>query len=190
LIAFAIGGFARALPAQFPAPIAPTSIGAMPVSRSVGAAQAPGESFAMTLSNTVQGTALTIRDSTPGASQVYSGSVSLTPTWDLNNNRVVTIYAYVSQPFTTGSASFASSLLEASATGGTGSANGVWTSFASTVDGHSSAVTLTDVIARGSNKRVIDASERIIVGLRINTTGTYIEAGRYTAVVTFGAFIQ
>ena len=74
---------------------------------SVTLAAAKGESFALTLSSTVQASALTIADSTAGASQAFSGSVVLTPDWDLTNNRVVTVYAYVSTPFTSASSSLA-----------------------------------------------------------------------------------
>jgi hypothetical protein len=153
-------------------------------------AAAKGESFAMTLSSTVQASALAIADSTAGASQAFSGSVVLTPDWDLTNNRVVTVYAYVSTPFTSASSSLASSLLEASATGGSGSANGSWNAFASTVDGYANAVTLTQVTATGANKKASGATERLTVGLRLNTTNTYVEPGNYSAVVTFAARVQ
>jgi hypothetical protein len=156
----------------------------------VNLAAAKGESFAMTLSSTVQAGALTIADSTAGASQAFSGSVVLTPDWDLTNNRVVTVYAYVSTPFTSASSALASSLLEASATGGSGSADGSWNAFGSTVDGHASAVTLTQVTASGANRKVTGVEERLTVGLRLNTTNTYVEPGSYSAVVTFAARVQ
>ena len=148
------------------------------------------ESFSMTLSSTVQATPLAIADSTAGASQTYTGAVTLTPHWDLANNRVVTIYGYVSQQFTTGSVTFPNSVLEASATGGTGSANGSWNAFASTVDGHTSAVTLTAVTATGANQKVTNASQALSVSLRLNTTNTYIQPGTYTGIVTFAAHVQ
>jgi hypothetical protein len=185
LAVLTLAALPRVLSAQFPQSIAP-----VPVARSVMPA-APGETFAISLSSTVQNTPLTIQDNAPGASQVYSGAVVLTPTWDLNNNRQVTIYAYISQQFiNASSATLPNSVVEASATGGSGSANGAWTPFASTVDGHPSGVTLTSVLARGSNKTVSDAREAITVSLRLNTTGVYFEPGRYTGVVTFGAHVQ
>ena len=179
---------ARLLPAQFPVP--PRSASIMPTAISRAVAAAPGETFSLFLSSTVQTGPLTIRDSTAGAAQAYAGSVVLTPTWDLNNNRVVTIYAYVSQPFMSSSSTLVSSALEASAIGGTGSANGIWTAFGATVDGHSSAMTLSQVLARGTTKTITDASERLTVGLRLNTTNRYVEPGLYTGIVTFGAFVQ
>lgn len=148
------------------------------------------ESFAMTLSSTVQAGPLTIADSTAGASQQFSGSLVLTPTWDLANNRQVEIYGYVSSAFTTGSVSLASSLLEASATGGTGSANGSWNAFSATVDGHASAVSLTSLTVSGASKKVTGTSERLTVGFRLNTTNTYVDPGLYTGVVTFAARVQ
>jgi hypothetical protein len=148
------------------------------------------ESFAMTLSSTVQAGPLTIADSTAGASQPFSGSLVLTPTWDLANNRQVEIYGYVSSAFTTGSVSLASSLLEASATGGTGSANGSWNPFSATVDGHASAVSLTSLTVSGASKKVTGTSERLTVGFRLNTTNTYVDPGLYTGVVTFAARVQ
>lgn len=178
----------RTLVAQFVVP--PRSASVMPTAISRALAAAPGETFSLLLSSTVQSGALAIRDSTPGATQTYSGSVVLTPTWDLNNNRVVTIYAYVSQPFTSSTSTLASSALEASALGGTGSANGAWTAFASTVDGHGTAVTLSQVLARGTTKTITDASERLTVSMRLNTTNLYLQPGLYTGVVTFGAMIQ
>ena len=162
----------------------------MPTAISRAVAAAPGETFSLFLSTTVQTGPLTIRDSTAGAGQTYSGAVVLTPTWDLNNNRVVTLYAYVSQPFTSSTTTLASSALEASAIGGTGSANGIWTAFGATVDGHGSAVTLSQVLARGTTKTITDASERLTVGLRLNTTNRYVEPGLYTGIVTFGAYVQ
>lgn len=179
---------ARLLPAQFPVPPMSASIAPTALSRVVAAA--PGETFSLFLSSTVQNGPLSIRDSTGGATQTYSGSVVLTPTWDLNNNRLVTIYAYVSQPFMSSGTTLASSALEGSAIGGTGSANGLWTSFSETVDAHGAAMTLTQVFARGPNKRVTDASERLTVGLRLNTTNRYVEPGTYTGIVTFGAHVQ
>jgi hypothetical protein len=178
----------RPLEAQFVVP--PQSASVMPTAISRALAAAPGETFSLLLSSTVQSGALAIQDSTPGATQTYSGSVVLTPTWDLNNNRVVTIYAYVSQPFTSSTSTLASSALEASALGGTGSANGVWTAFASTVDGHGTAVTLSQVLARGPTKKIIDASERLTVSMRLNTTNLYLQPGLYTGIVTFGAMVQ
>jgi hypothetical protein len=181
-VAVALAAAARVLPAQFTVP--PQSASIMPTAISRAVAAAPGETFSMFLSSTVQAGAMSVRDSTGGATQTYAGSVVLTPTWDLNNNRVVTVYAYVSQPFTSSSATISSSALEASAIGGTGSANGIWTAFAATVDGHSSGVTLTQVLARGPTKKITDASERLTVGLRLNTTNRYVEPGLYTGVVT------
>jgi hypothetical protein len=192
LLALAITGFAataRMLPAQIRSPMSPTGIAPVSLSRSAASA-APGESFAMTLSSSVQSTPRTISDSTAGASQPYTGSVILTPTWDLNNNRQISIYAYVSQPFTSASGTLASSVLEASAIGGTGSANGAWSAFSSVVDGHISAVTLTAVTAHGAGKTVNDASERLTVSFRLNTTNTSVVPGLYTGVVTFGAYVQ
>ena len=84
----------------------------------------------------------------------------------------------------------ASSVLEASAIGGTGSANGAWIAFSSVVDGHISAVTLTAVTAHGTGKTVNDASERLTVTFRLNTTNTSVVPGLYTGVVTFGAYVQ
>jgi len=179
---------ARVLSAQIP--MGMHGIAPLPVSRSLSAAAAAPESFAMTLSSSVQTGPRTIQDSTAGAAQPYAGSVVLTPTWSLNNKRQVTLYAYVSQPFTSAGSTFASSVLEASATGGTGSATGAWTPFSGLVDGHLSAVTLTSVTAQGSTKDVNDASERLTVTFRLNTTNTYITAGLYTGVVTFGAYVQ
>lgn len=148
------------------------------------------EAFAMTLSSTVQSSALAIADSTGGASQQFTGSVVLTPTWDLANNRQVQLYSYVSSVFSTGSTTLASSLLEASATGGTGSANGSWNAFSSTVDGHAEAVALTSLTVSGSSKKVTGTSERLTVGFRLNTTNTYVEPGTYTGIVTFAARVQ
>lgn len=175
--------------AQFPPTVGSPSIAPTAVS-GVLAARAPGESFSLFLSSTVQGTPLTLRDSTAGATQTYTGSVTLTPTWDLQNNRQITIYAYLSQPFINGAMTLASTTLEASATGGSGSANGIWTAFGSTVDGHGSAVTLTQLTVFGSTKKVDDASERLTVGLRMNTSNVYVQPGLYTGIVTFGARIQ
>ena len=189
-MALGVACVSRAAAAQFPTPTVSTSIAPTALARSVGAAGAPGETFSLFLSSSVQSAPLTIRDSTNGATQVYSGSVVLTPTWDLNNNRQITLYAYLSQPFTSGAAVLASTVLEASATGGSGSANGIWTSFGSTVDGHGAAVTLTQLTVFGSAKKVSDASERLTVGLRLNTTNRYVEAGLYTGIVTFGARVQ
>ena len=148
------------------------------------------ESFAMTVSSTVQATPLTIADSTAGASQVYTGNVTLTPTWDLASGRVVTIYGYVSSQFSTGTVTFANNLLEASATGGSGTANGSWNAFGSTVNSTPSAVQLTQVTASGANMKVTGAAQALTVGLRINTTATHIQPGTYTGVVTFAALIQ
>jgi hypothetical protein len=170
--------------AQIPGSFSPTP------SASITLQAQKSESFAMTLASTVQSSALAIADSTAGASQAFTGSVVLTPTWDLANNRQVTIYAYVSSAFTTGSASLASSLLEASATGGSGSANGSWNAFSSTVDGHASGVSLTSLTATGASKKVTGTGERVTVGLRLNTTNTYVEPGLYTGIVTFAARVQ
>ena len=178
----------QSIQAQFVVP--PQSASVMPTVISRALAAAPGETFSLLLSSTVQSGPLAIRDSTPGTTQTYSGSVVLTPTWDLNNNRVVTIYAYVSQPFTSGTGTLASSALEASALGGTGSANGAWTAFAATVDGHGTAVTLSQVLARGTTKKITDASERLTVSMRLNTTNVYLQPGLYTGIVTFGAMVQ
>lgn len=175
---------ASAVQAQIPGSFSPT-----PTATVTLQAQ-KAEAFAMTLSSTVQVGPLSINDSTAGAGQTYTGSVVLTPTWDLANNRQVTIYGYVSTQFSTGAVTFANGLLEASATGGTGSADGSWNPFSATVDGHASAVSLTSVTATGANKKVTGASESLTVGLRINTTNTYIEPGLYTGVVTFGARVQ
>jgi len=138
----------------------------------------------------VQATPLAINDSTGGAGQTYTGTVLLTPTWDLANNRTVNLYAYVSTTFSTGAVTFADALLEASATGGTGSANGSWNAMSGTVDGHASATSLTQVTATGANKKVTNTSERVTVSFRINSTNTYIEPGLYTGVVTFAARVQ
>jgi hypothetical protein len=86
--------------------------------------------------------------------------------------------------------SFASSLLEASANGGSGSANGSWNPFSSTVDGHANAVSLSSVTATGANKKVTGNGEQLTVAFRLNTTNTYIEPGTYTGVVTFAAHVQ
>ena len=188
LAVVALAAAARVLPAQYPVP--PQSASMMPTAIARAVAAAPGETFSLLLSSTVQTTALSIRDSTAGTAQTYAGSVVLTPTWDLNNNRVVTLYAFVSQPFTSSAATIASSALEASANGGSGSASGIWMAFATTVDGHGSAVTLTQVLARGTTKKITDASERLTVGLRLNTTNRTVEPGLYTGIVTFGAFVQ
>src|SRR6185503_905400 len=117
---------AGSVEAQIPGSFSPTP------TASITLQAQKNESFAMTLSSTVQAGPLTIADSTAGASQQFTGSLVLTPTWDLANNRQVEIYSYVSSAFTTGSVSLASSLLEASATGGTGSANGSWNAFSAT----------------------------------------------------------
>ena len=178
----------RTIQAQFAVP--PQSASVMPTALTRALAAAPGETFSLLLSSTVQSGPLAVRDSTPGTTQTYSGSVVLTPMWDLNNNRVVTIYAYVSQPFTSSTGTIASSALEASALGGSGSANGAWTSFASTVDGHGTAVTLSQVLARGTTKQITDASERLTVSMRLNTTNLYLQPGFYTGIVTFGAMVQ
>ena len=170
--------------AQIPGSFAPTP------SANITLLAQKSEAFAMTLSSSVQATALAIADSTAGASQQFTGSVILTPTWDLANNRQVTVYAYVSSAFTTGVVSLASSLLEASATGGTGSANGSWNAFSSTVDGHASAVSLTSLTATGAKKKVTGNGEQVTVGFRLNTTNTYVEPGLYTGVVTFAAHVQ
>lgn len=149
------------------------------------------ESFSMTVTSTVQATALAIADSTAGASQTYTGNVVLTPTWDLASGRSVTIYGYVSSPFTTpGAVTFASSLLEASATGGSGTANGSWNAFASTVNTQPNAVQLTKVTASGATQKVTNSSQALTVGLRLNTSNTYVQPGTYTGVVTFAAVIQ
>jgi hypothetical protein len=170
--------------AQIPGSFSPTP------SASITLQAQKSESFAMTLSSTVQSGALAIADSTAGASQAFTGTVVLTPSWDLANNRQVTLYAYVSSAFTTGSLNLASSLLEASATGGTGSANGSWNAFSSTVDGHANGVALTSVTATGSSKKVSGTAERVTVGFRLNTTNTYIDPGTYTGIVTFAARVQ
>ena len=175
----------RALPAQ-----SSTLFPVIPVARSAAAAALPGESFAMTLSSTVQSTALTIHDSTAGGSQVYTGTVILTPTWTFTVNRTVTIYSYVSSTFTTGSTTLASSLLEAAATGGTGTAMGAWSAFGSTVDGHTDAVTLSTVMANGLRRTQAGTTQQLTVSLRLNTTNTFVEAGLYTGVITFGARVQ
>ena len=170
--------------AQIPGSFAPTP------SASITLQAQKSESFAMTLSSTVQSSALAIADSTAGASQQFTGSVVLTPTWDLANNRQVQLYAYVSSAFTTGSVSLASALLEASATGGSGSASGAWSAFSSTVDGHASAVSLTSLTVSGATKKVTNTSERVTVGFRLNTTNTYVDPGTYTGIVTFAAHVQ
>jgi hypothetical protein len=170
--------------AQIPGSFAPTP------SASITLQAQKSESFAMTLASTVQSSALAIADSTGGASQQFSGSVVLTPTWDLTNNRQVQIYAYVSSAFTTGTVSLASALLEASANGGSGSANGSWNAFSSTVDGHASAVSLTSLTVAGATKKVTNTSEQVSVGFRLNTTNTYVEPGTYTGIVTFAAHVQ
>lgn len=175
---------ATTLEAQIPGSFAPTP------SASITLQAQKAESFAMTLGSTVQSGPLSIADSTGGASQQFGGSVVLTPTWDLSNNRQVQIYAYVSSPFTTGSASLASSLLEASANGGSGSANGSWNPFSSTVDGHADAVSLTSLTVAGATKKVTNTSEQVSVALRLNTTNTYVEPGLYTGIVTFAAHVQ
>ena len=175
---------ATAVEAQIPGSFAPTP------SASITLQAQKAESFAMTLSSTVQASALSIADSTGGASQQFTGSLVLTPTWDLANNRQVQIYGYVSSAFTTGSASLANSLLEASATGGTGSANGSWNPFSSTIDGHASAVSLTSLTASGASKKVTGVGERLTVGFRLNTTNTYVDPGLYSGVVTFAARVQ
>ena len=170
--------------AQIPGSFSPTP------SASITLQAQKSESFAMTLSSTVQSSPLAIADSTAGASQQFTGSLVLTPTWDLANNRQVQVYGYVSSAFTTGSVSFTSALLEASATGGTGSANGSWNPFSSTVDGHASAVSLTSLTVTGASRKVTGTSERLTVGFRLNTTNTYVEPGLYTGVVTFAAHVQ
>lgn len=175
---------AGSVEAQIPGSFSPTP------TASITLQAQKNESFAMTLSSTVQAGPLTIADSTAGASQQFTGSLVLTPTWDLANNRQVEIYGYVSSAFTTGSASLASSLLEASATGGTGSANGSWSAFSATVDGHASAVSLTSLTVSGASKKVTGTSERLTVGFRLNTTNTYVDPGLYTGVVTFAARVQ
>ena len=175
---------AGSVEAQIPGSFSPTP------TASITLQAQKNESFAMTLSSTVQAGPLTIADSTAGASQQFTGSLVLTPTWDLANNRQVEIYSYVSSAFTTGSVSLASSLLEASATGGTGSANGSWNAFSATVDGHASAVSLTSLTVSGASKKVTDTSERLTVGFRLNTTNTYVDPGLYTGVVTFAARVQ
>lgn len=175
---------AGAVEAQIPGSFSPTP------TASITLQAQKNESFAMTLSSTVQAGPLTIADSTAGASQQFTGSLVLTPTWDLANNRQVEIYGYVSSAFTTGSVSLASSLLEASATGGTGSANGSWNAFSATVDGHASAVSLTSLTVSGASKKVTGTSERLTVGFRLNTTNTYVDPGLYTGVVTFAARVQ
>lgn len=175
---------AGSVEAQIPGSFSPTP------TASITLQAQKNESFAMTLSSTVQAGPLTIADSTAGASQQFTGSLVLTPTWDLANNRQVEIYSYVSSAFTTGSVSLASSLLEASATGGTGSANGSWNAFSATVDGHASAVSLTSLTVSGASKKVTGTSERLTVGFRLNTTNTYVDPGLYTGVVTFAARVQ
>lgn len=190
---------------MFRAPSSLVAALALVVGATAAAAQIPGtytaaptvtlqaqkaESFSMTVSSTVQATPLTIADSTAGASQTYTGNVTLTPTWDLASGRVVTIYGYVSSQFSTGTVTFANSLLEASATGGTGTANGSWNAFGSTVNSTPSAVQLTQVTASGANLKVTGAGQALTVGLRLNTTATHIQPGTYTGVVTFAALIQ
>lgn len=170
--------------AQIPGSFSPTP------SSSITLMAQKNESFAMTLSSTVQTTALSIADSTAAASQGFTGSVVLTPSWDLANNRVVTMYAYVSSGFTSGTASIASSYLEASASGGTGSASGAWSAFSSTVDGHANAVSLSSLTATGTKKKVTDNSEAVTVGFRLSTANLYVEPGTYTGVVTFAARVQ
>lgn len=162
----------------------------IPVARSAAAAAFPGETFSMTLSSTVQSAPLTIHDSTAGGSQVYTGTVILTPTWLFFINRTVTIYSYVSSAFTTGSATMASTILQAAATGGTGSANGSWNAFGATVNGHASAVTLSTVNANGARRIQNGTTQQLTVSLRMNTTNTFVEAGKYTGVITFGARVQ
>lgn len=184
LATLALVASTTAAAAQIPGSFSPTP------SASITLLAQKNESFAMTLASTVQAGALAIADSTGGASQAFSGSVVLTPSWDLANNRQVTMYAYVSSAFSTGAVSLASSLLEASATGGTGSASGAWNAFSSTVDGHANAVALTDLTVTGARKKVSDVSERVTVGFRLNTTNTYVEPGLYTGVVTFAARVQ
>lgn len=167
----------------------PGSFSASPTSSVTLQAQKP-ESFSMTLASTVQATPLTIADSTGGAGQTYTGNVTLTPTWDLASGRTVTIYAYVSSQFTTGAVTFPNSVLEANATGGTGTVTSTFTSFNSTVDTHTSAVTLTSVSPSGANLKVTNSSQALTVGLRLNTTNTYIQPGTYTGIVTFAAHVQ
>jgi hypothetical protein len=179
-----VAAAATVVEAQIPGSFSPTP------TASITLQAQKSESFAMTLASTVQSSALAIADSTAGASQQFTGSLVLTPTWDLANNRQVQIYGYVSSAFTTGSVSLASSLLEASATGGTGNANGSWNAFSSTVDGHASAVSLTSLTATGASKKVTGTGERLTVGFRLNTTNTYVEPGLYTGIVTFAARVQ
>ena len=173
-----------ALRAQVPSAIAP-----MPISRAVAMAQAPGESFGLSMSSTIQTSPVIIRDSTAGTAQTYSGSVVLTPTWDLSPSRFVTLYAYVTQPLTNGATTIPASVIEASALGGTGSATGAWSAFSATVDGHPFANTLTLVDVSGKT-RVVSTTEQITVRLRLNTTNLALVAGRYTGIITFGARVQ
>jgi hypothetical protein len=150
----------------------------------------PGESFAMTLASTVQSSPLTIHDSTAPGSQTYAGSVVLTPTWVFVVNRTVQLYAYVSVQLSSGSSTIASSLLQASATGGSGTANGSWNPFSTTQDGHPDAVLLSTVIANGVRRVAVGTAQQLTVGLRLSTTNTLVEAGLYTGVVTFAARVQ
>lgn len=183
--ALALAAATTVAPAQIPG-----SFSATPTSSITLQAQKP-ESFGMTMSSTVQTGPLTIADSTAGASQLYSGSVTLTPTWDLANSRTVQIYAYVQTQFATaGAVTFPNSVIEASASGGSGTANGSWNPFSSSVDGHASAVLLTSVSPAGATLKVTNSSQALTVNLRLNTTNTYIEPGLYTGVVTFAAHVQ
>lgn len=150
----------------------------------------PGESFAMTLASTIQSTPLAIHDSTAPASQTYTGSVVLTPTWVFVVNRIVLVYAYVSVQLTSGSSTIDPSLLQASATGGTGTADGSWNPFSTTQDGHPNAVLLSTVNANGVRRAAIGNAQQLTVGLRLSTTNTYLDAGLYTGVVTFAARVQ
>jgi hypothetical protein len=142
------------------------------------------------MSSTVQATPLAISDSTAGASQQYTGTVLLTPTWDLTNNRTVSLYVYVSGGFSTGVTTLASAMLEASATGGTGSADGSWNPLSSPVDGHSSGTWLSQLTVTGAKKKVTDASEQVTVSFRMNSTNTYIDPGLYTGIISFAAHVQ
>lgn len=144
----------------------------------------------MTLASTIQSTPLAIHDSTAPASQTYTGSVVLTPTWVFVVNRIVLVYAYVSVQLTSGSGTIDPSLLQASATGGTGTADGSWNPFSTTQDGHPNAVLLSTVNANGVRRAAIGNAQQLTVGLRLSTTNTYLDAGLYTGVVTFAARVQ
>jgi hypothetical protein len=116
--------------------------------------------------------------------------VVLTPTWVFVVNRTVSVYAYVSVQLTSGSSMIDPSLLQANATGGTGTANGSWNPFSTTHDGHPNAVLLSNVSANGVRRVAVGTAQQLTVGLRLSTTNTYIGAGLYTGVVTFAARVQ